>query len=400
MRAAVPRDAEPEDPPRGGRRPLAIGIDAGPMIGHGGISSYVGPLVRGLLAADGEFSCHLLLRRGWLGDDGAAALAALAPVSRLRVPDRVLTFWWDRLGWTLPVARHLWTRLDIFLATCLVAPVLSRGHVVSIVYDLIPLKLPSLFPDRNRFQRRVERLVRRSSAVIAISQRTREDLCELLGVDPERVHVVYPGRGEAFRPVPPAEAARVAERYGIRQRYVLYLGGFGPHKNVATLLRAYERARRQGALAAKLVLAGNPRWGEMTSSVLETLRVREEVIVPGPVPAADLPGLYTGADCFIFPSRYEGFGLPVLEAMACGTPVIVSDRGALPEVAGQAGVFVDPEDAEAIARAMCEVAGDPNRRARLAEAGLAQAARFSWARSAADLFALFRDISQGRESGA
>lgn len=367
-----------------------IAIDAGPLLGHGGISGYVGPLVRALLALDPASRYRLVLRRGWLGHPEAGTLDRLAPVVRIGIPDRVLAFWWDRLGRPLPVARDLWGSVDVFLATCLVAPRLPRGKVVAIVYDLIPLRLPALFPQRERFREELERVVRRSTTLIAISRRTRDDLIELLGVNPDRVRVIYPGRGDAFRPVPASEAAVVAGRYGIRGRYVLYLGALGPHKNVATLLAAYQRARLKGSLEARLVVAGSPHWGAEVLAVLETLRVRNEVTLTGPVPAVDLPALYAGAECFVFPSRYEGFGLPVLEAMACGTPVITSNCGALPEVGGGASLLVDPEDPEALAAALCRVAGDPELRARLAAAGLAQAARFSWAQSAAELLDLFR----------
>ncbi len=373
---------------------MRIGIDAGPLLGQGGISGYVSPLVRSLLAMDPETRYHLVLRRGWLAQEAAGTLDALAPVTRVPIPDRLLAFWWDDLGWTLPFRRRLWKSLDLFLATCLVAPVLPQGRVVSIVYDLIPLRLPGLFPEHGRFRRQVERLIRRSAAVIAISERTRQDLVELLGADPARLRVIYPGRGEALRPVPPYRAAEVARRLGIRGRYILYVGALGPHKNVPTLLRAYQRARREGGLAAQLVVAGSPRWGEETLAVRESLEVRDDILLAGPVSTEDLPALYSGADLFVFPSRYEGFGLPVLEAMACGTPVIVSDRGALPEVAGEAGCSVDPDDEAGLAAAMCRIVGEPATRARMAAAGLKQASRFSWGQSAADLLALFREVAR------
>jgi glycosyltransferase involved in cell wall biosynthesis len=344
----------------------------------------VGPLVRRLLAIDRDSRYRLILRRGWLAQDSARELEELGPVVPVRVPDRVLFLWWDRLGWSLPLPRNLWGSFDLFLA----------------VYDLIPLRVPELFPERERFRQQVERLVRRSAAVIAISHRTRQDLIELVGVDPARVRVIYPGRGEAFHPIPAAEAAAVAERYGIRGRYLLYVGSLGPHKNVATLLYAYERARLEGGLTTRLVVVGSPRWGRETLAVLETLRIREDILLIGPVPAADLPALYAGADCFVFPSRYEGFGLPVLEAMACGTPVIVSDRGALPEVVGEAGILVNPEKPEALADALGRVTRDPELRTILAKAGLAQAARFSWDQSTASLLTLLHDVAGRGEDGA
>lgn len=373
---------------------MRVGIDAGPLLGHGGISGYVGPLLRTLLTTDRETAYHLILRRGWLGHGEADGLDGLAPVTRLQVPDRLLFSWWDHLGRPFPVPRALWGSLDLFLATCLVAPVLPRGQVVSIVYDLIPLRLPDLFADHERFRRQVERVVDRSAAVIAISERTRQDLIEVLGADPARVRVIYPGCSGSFQPVPPPKAAEVTSRLGIRGPYVLYVGAFGPHKNVPTLLCAYERARLEGGLAARLVLVGSPRWGEEALGVLETLRVRDDVLLAGPVPAEDLPALYSGAEVFVFPSRYEGFGLPVLEAMACGAPVIVSRAGALPEVAAEAGCVVDSDDEGALAAAICRIVGEPETRARMRAAGLRQASRFSWAKSAADLAALFREVAR------
>lgn len=373
---------------------MRVGIDAGPLLGHGGISGYVGPLLRTLLTTDRETGYHLILRRGWLNHEGVDGLDGLGPVTRLRVPDRLLFFWWNRLGSPFPVPRGMWGSLDLFLATCLVAPILPRGQVISIVYDLIPLRLPALFAGHERFRRQVERVVDRSAAVIAISGRTRQDLIEVLGADPARVRVIYPGRSESFRPVPPPRAVEVTGRLGIRGPYVLYVGAFGPHKNVPTLLRAYERARLEGGLAARLVLVGSPRWGQEVVSVLETLRVRDDVLLAGPVPAEDLPAIYSGAEVFVFPSRYEGFGLPVLEAMACGAPVIVSRGGALPEVAGEAGCTVDPDDEGALAAAICRIVGEPETRERLRAAGLERASRFSWAKSAADLAALLREVAR------
>ena len=370
-----------------------VAIDAGPLLAAGGISNYVRPLVEALVRVDPETDYRLILRRGWARDDRATVLGRLAPVSSVRVPDRLLGFWWDRLGLALP--GWVWPASDVFLSTCLLAPALARGHLVSIVYDCIPLRLPELFPDRRRFRRTLERLVCRSARVIAISQRTREDLIDLLGADPARVRVVYPGCRALFRPVPPAEAAVVAARHGIRGSYVLYVGGLGPHKNLATLLGAYERARLEGGLAARLVVVGHPRWGAAILATLEALRVRPDVLLAGPVPDDDLPGLYAGAQFFVFPSRYEGFGLPVLEAMACGTPVVIAGAGALPEVAGAAGCYVDPDDEWALADRMCEIAGDPERRARMRSAGLEQAARFSWERSAGEVAALLGEITGG-----
>lgn len=382
--------------PAGERRsePLRVGIDAGPLVGQGGISGYVGPLVRTLLAADRDTAYRLILRRGWGGAaQGDRTLDGFAPVVRVRLPDRLLGFWWTRLGRPLPLDRTTWGDLDLFLSTCLMAPVLPQGRVVSIVYDCTPLCLPHLFPEHETFRRRLQGELQRSDALIAISQRTRQDLVELMGVAPARIRVIFPGTGEAFTPAAAPVVAEVIRRHGIPRPYILYVGAMGAHKNVAGLLRAYECARLEGGLQAALVLTGSHRWGAETLATLEGLRVRSDVLLTGPVPAADLPPLYSGAMAFVFPSLYEGFGLPVLEAMACGAPVIASNRGALPEVVGDAGLLADPEEIPALADLLCRLGGDPDLRARLGAAGRRQAARFSWGQSAAALQDLLGEVA-------
>lgn len=371
---------------------MKIGIDAGPMLGRGGVTGYVRPLLMTLLATDPTLDYHLFLRRGWLDHDGAGDLQRIAPVHRIRIPDRFLFFWWDRPGWRLLVGRGIWSELDGYLATCLVAPALERGRVVSIIYDLIPLRLPHLFPRHREFRRQIERLVRRSAALVAISHRTRNDLVELMGVDPRFVHVVYPGRTERLGCEAERQVGRVAQRYGIAGPYILYVGSLAPHKNVSMLLRAYEEAKIEGRIEAQLVLVGDRCWGSETLRERQALKVRDDVIVTGYVSDEDLAALYAGAAVFVFPSLYEGFGLPVLDAMTAGVPVIVSKSGALPEVVGDAGCCVDAHDPHAWATAMSEILTDSKRRDSLAAMGRTRSAAFSWKNSAQQLSALLRAV--------
>jgi glycosyltransferase involved in cell wall biosynthesis len=268
------------------------------------------------------------------------------------------------------------------------SPVLSRGEVLSIIYDLIPLRLPALFPDHAMFREQIRRVCERSSALIAISDCTKRDLIDLMDIEPDRVHVVYPGRLQDVQRPRPDQVAAVMERYAIKGAYILYVGSMGTHKNVATLLRAYEQARQANRLSTSLVLAGGTEWGGKTLDLLESLSVRQDVIVTGFVPDEELPALYTGADLFVFPSLYEGFGLPVLEAMAYGKAIVVSRGGALPEAAGSAGISVDPDNVDAFAEAIAHVLEDTSRRESMEQASLAQAEKFSWEASARALACL------------
>ena len=367
---------------------LTIGVDAGPMVGRGGISRYVGPLIRALIASAGALDIRLILRRGWQQAPGVEQLELLAPVTRLSMPDRALTGWWDCTGHSLPLPPRLWGSFDCYLSTSLMSPVLSRGEVLSIIYDLIPLRLPALFPDHAMFREQIRRVCERSSGLIAISDCTKRDLIDLMDIEPERVHVVYPGRLQDVQRPRPDQVAAVKERYAIKGAYILYVGSLGPHKNVETLLRAYEQARRANRLSASLVLAGGTEWGGKTLHLLESLSVKQDVIVTGFVPDEELPALYAGADLFVFPSLYEGFGLPVLEAMAYGKAIVVSKRGALPEVAGSAGIRVDPDDVDAFAEAIAHVQEDKSHRESMEQASLAQAEKFSWETSATALACL------------
>jgi glycosyltransferase involved in cell wall biosynthesis len=305
--------------------------------------------------------------------------------------------WPQRLLWTLWAApRDLARRpVDLFHGvTGFELPGAGSTRLVTTVHDLIPLRFPRLTPRRHRWAVRLllPGALRRATRVIAVSEATRAEVLARFGLPAEKVRVVPEAAPPAFGVPVPAAAARVRARYGLEGPYVLFVGLLEPKKNLAGLLDAVARLVRSGAWGdTRLVLAGAPGWGlEDLPGRIAGLGLDSIVRRLGPVPEADLPALYAGALAFVFPSLWEGFGLPVLEAMAAGTPVVASGRGALPEVTGGAALLVEPE-AGALAEALGAVLADKALRERLREAGLARAQAFSWERTARETMAIYRE---------
>jgi glycosyltransferase involved in cell wall biosynthesis len=216
-------------------------------------------------------------------------------------------------------------------------------------------------------------------------------------VDPGRVHVVYLGRDQAFGPVRDADQiAHVRERYGIVGRYLLYVGTLQPRKNLARVIDAFAGLAGDPALAGvQLVLAGKRGWlyDDLFAQVTR-LGLTSRVVFPGYVEEADLPALLSGALALVFPSLYEGFGIPVLEAGACGVPVITSKTSSLPEVAGDAALLVDPHDVDAIADALLRIATDAELRAELDRRGQENVKRFSWEKCARETLTVLEEAAR------
>jgi len=283
------------------------------------------------------------------------------------------------------------------------APPLAPCPVVATIHDLSFEHLPETFKRRSWMQLRltVRRTARRASHVIAPSEFTRRDLIDTYRLDPSRVTAIPLAASEQFRPVEDArEIERVRRLYGIEGEYVLAVGSIQPRKNLVRLVRAYSLLRRERGRSnlPKLVLVGKRAWlyGE-TLRAIEEEGVGDRVVLTGHVSEGDLPALYSGALCFAYPSYFEGFGLPPLEAMRCGTPTLVGDSASLPEVVGDAALTADPFDTGALARALTRLVDDDALRAELRARGLRRASAFDWRDTARMTLQVYRKIQEGDE---
>lgn len=367
---------------------MIIGIDYTAAVWQGaGIGRYTRELVRSAIALDGPFHYTLFYAAGGLSPDSPYVkdvqhLAATSPRVRavpLPLAPRLLTILWQRLRIPLPV--ELFTgRLDIVHAPDFVLPP-TRSRTLLTVHDLTFLVQPACFEAslQRYLARAVPRSLQRATMVLADSQATRMDLIHQLGVDPERVVVVYPGVAPRFRPIPKQEVEPTRQRLGLPTEFLLFVGTLEPRKNIVRLIEAIKLL----SSPIPLVIAGRKGWlYEEIFSAVERLHLTDVVCFLDFVDDADLPALYNLARAFVYPSLYEGFGLPVLEALACGTPVVTATVSSLPEVAGEAAILVDPRNSAAIAAGIQQALDDT---ARLRVVAPRQAQRFTWEQSARTL---------------
>lgn len=294
----------------------------------------------------------------------------------------------ERLSLRYELPRLEWfTDFDVVFAPNFVPPPTRSRHLVLTIHDLAFRRFPETAPlATRRWLQRLDRALKQAAEVIVPSEATRTDLLELYPVKPDRVTVIHHGVDrERIRPSSEEEVERTRERYGVEGRYLLFLGGLEPRKNLPRLVRAYARS----GVDAKLVIAGasvswNPEGRDELESALAGAgeEVRKRIVLTGYLGTREKTALLTGAEALAFPSLYEGFGFPLLEAMACHTPALTSNVSSLPEVAGDAALLVDPLDEEAIADGIGRLVADAAFRHRLIQAGNARVKGFSWETSA------------------
>lgn len=375
-----------------------------PTVGSG---QYLRHLLRHLRLVGPQHEYHLILPSG---EDGGAQLDGVT----FHVCTPPVTATYPRLHKllfeqvTFPHACRV-QRADVAHVPYWGSPLISPCPVVVTIHDLIPLLLPAY---RGKWSMRwYIRLVgwtaRRARAVIAVSQATGNDVARHLAIPPQRIHVVHEGVPPACRPVLGATSLEAVRRkYHLPEQFLLYIGGFDVRKNLPALFSAFaflHLNRPPNTSSPSLVVAGPLPEGDTPfapdpRSLATDLQITPHVHCPGLIEDEDLPALYSLATALVYPSRFEGFGLPPLEAMACGCPVIAANNTSLPEVVGDGGILLDPDDAVGLAATMQELWEDEYARKNWRRRALARATHFSWDRAAEETLAVFvRAASGGRE---
>lgn len=376
---------------------MTIGVDYTAAVHQSaGIGRYTREIVKGL-AKSGALPSFTPCYRLFVADVGKN-FAPPPPAANFtwcttRLTERWLARLWYRLR--LPVSIESWTGpLDLFHAPDFILPPLGRGtRSIVTIHDLSFVREPDLvMPGMDRHLNKwVPWSVQQASHVIAVSEATRQDLIELYQTPPEKISVLYHGVGPEFKPIRETACLKaVRQKYGLNdQPFILSVGTIQPRKNYQRLIQAFAKVDTE----AILVIAGGAGWkNEAIFDEVKTLGLQERVRFPGFVAEADLPALYSAATLVIYPSLYEGFGLPVLEAMACGAPVIASNRASLPEVVGEAGLLINPYDTDNMATAIGHLLDDGSLRASLAGAGQTRAGQFTWSGTVVELVNLYQKI--------
>jgi glycosyltransferase involved in cell wall biosynthesis len=373
---------------------MHIGIDAH-AIGaqQGGNETYIRNLIKSLAEIDGENRYTLYI-----------ANARAAGQWREEFTTRYRNFGVRLLPPPTPLVRvpvflayELFRRPVDVLHVQFTAPPFCRVPVVATIHDLAFERMPETFTRRGSFQLKltVRSTAKKAARVVTVSEYSRQDLLNIYKLPPEKVVVTYNGIESQFTPfqTAPDEAERIRGRYGITRDFLLTVGSLQPRKNLVRLIRTYAKLREGNKdFRRQLVIVGRKLW--LTHEIFDEVKKQrwaEDVILTGYVADEDLPALYRAAGAFVYPSLFEGFGLPPLEAMACGTPVVTSDVSSLPEITEGAALLIDPNDESALANALIEIVGNARLRAELREKGIAQARKFTWREAAEKTLRLYQE---------
>lgn len=356
-------------------------------------SSGIGVLIRELFApyaAGTKRACQVIL------SEDSPAFPSGERAQQVRIPFRngqsLRRIWFQ----SVDMGRQ-YCKDAVLLTTDSKVPLALPGSCMPLplVTDLAVFRMPQVYKLSRvllwKLQYRL--LCRRAKHFLAISEFTKREMTELLRIPPENIHVIPCAHAKTYAPMKKEEArAAIAQRYQLPEKYLLFVGNSNPRKNLERMIRAFDAAKEQGSFGHHLVIAGEQGWKFERSKALEGVRHESEIHFIGFVLDEDMNALYAAADLFVFPTLYEGFGIPVLEAQACGTPVLTSGCSSLPEVGGEAAVYVDPYAVQDIAAGIVRILTDTELSGDLIQKGFANAKRFSWQASAQKLERTIEEI--------
>ncbi|HTI14944.1 MAG TPA: glycosyltransferase family 1 protein [Dictyobacter sp.] len=370
-----------------------------PTVGSG---AYVIQLLKALREIDTENEYVVL------GPQPNKSTTSNSPYRSYPVPtlaaknDNIEKIVWEQL--TGPAAAHK-EQVDLFHVPYFAPPLIPRTPTIVTIQDVIPLRLPAYQPNGKvkAYMKLVAHASHHATKIIAISEHVKQDIIDVLHIPAEQIQVIYQATGDEYQPVTdPAKIAAARARYGVGERYIFYLGGMDQRKNVLQLVRAFAQLYKQsGDTNLQLLIAGNPekQTGALFPDprpVAASLGVTDKIIYHF-IDEEDKAAIYSGASVFVFPSLYEGFGLTPLEAMACGAPVVCSNRTSLPEVVGDAALSVDPENTNAMAEAIHKVLTDKDLQQDLSARSLQRASMFSWRKTAEQTLAVYTEALAQRK---
>ena len=299
-------------------------------------------------------------------------------VDVLPIPQRLITMWW--MMSRFPSVDQLASDCDIYQVSEICAQPVKRAKSVAFVHDLTTLLFPEHHTKSNRFlhNQRFKKMGT-MDGILTNSEATKADIVNYLKIDPEKIVVTHLGADSAFRPMSEEEVNPFLEKYDLNKPYILFVGTLEPRKNVKTLISAFNRLKKERQIPHELVMAGQRGWlFDYALKAIEKSPYKNDIRHLNYVPEADLPALMNGATVFAYPSFYEGFGLPVLEAMQCGTPVVTSPVSALPEVGGEACLYANPHSETELANRLYEIINDSELQKQLSERGIERSKLFSW----------------------
>jgi glycosyltransferase involved in cell wall biosynthesis len=376
----------------GGAKVSRVGINAHLLSGEAGyrragIHQYIAQVLRHLPWEEGEPTYVVFTQQKNL----FAQIPGITAVSsRLATENRLFRIFWEQVVWPWQLRQFEATLLH---SMAFVTPLFSRCPAVITVYDLSFYHFPERFPTLQRFylSSQTRRSCQRARRIITISESSRQDVHRFLDVPLSRIDVVVPGVDPAYRPLPEDDVAAFRQQQGLA-RFVLHVGTLQPRKNIPVLIKAMALLDDP---EIKLVLVGGKGWlYDDIFGQVQALGLTDRVIFTGYVPDEALPMWYNAAELLLFPSVYEGFGLPVVEAMACGTPVIASNSSSIPEAVGEAGLLFDPDDVETLVNQMTAVLTNPQLQATLRQQGLDHAQTFSWERAGRETAVVYQRALQ------